>query len=289
MAASKTPQVQVRRNAAGLTPREARAWETTQGKPPEFVSGNASIGPGARGDTPDPLWSAEIVRGHWPDARPRTLQLGTMPAGVTPNSRAFPVSTDQRLPGASYACAQLARLGGAGSLVDTRDGFPVACMLEYGVGSAGARVIFDWVPGSYNLPPCTFANVSVLPWGPVFASNWNETLFSAAVSPGILQGAHVPTVSGAYSLAEGDYLVIPIPDHARYFDVFAVGAPDGFAGKLVVSGGADGVRDFGSGNLVPGWTPLDVTTRGGNVVQVTCDDDGGLLTVPFIMRWWLAL
>lgn len=276
-----------------MSPAERRAWETQQGPKPKAVSGNAMVGQGARGTRPDPLWAIEVVRGSWVDAEPRTLQLGTMPAGVTPNSRAFPISTDQRAPGASYEAWQLARLGDDASEVFMGNGFPVACLLEYGCGAAGSRVMFDWVPGSYNLPPCTYANVSVLPWGPVFESNWNETSFSAAVSAGSLQGAHVPTVSASYALAEDDYVTIPVPDHARYFDVVSTLSTDEHkpAGSLAVSGASVGLRDFGAGVYSPGWSPLDVTVAGGSVNEVTvrCLDDGGSPSLAFQLRWYLAL
>ncbi len=151
--------------------------------------------------------------------------------------------------------------------------------------------MFDWVPGSYNLPPCTYANVSVLPWGPVFASNWGEVLFSAAVSPGNLRGAHVPTVSSSYDLAVTDFVVVPVPDHARAVEVFSTTSDAGHlpAGKLTLEGSAIALRDFGNNVYAPGWTPLEVTPVGGGQVTVRCLDNGGSPTCSFQLRWYLSL
>jgi hypothetical protein len=164
-------------------------------------------------------------------------------------------------------------------------------MLEYGQGAAGSRVMFDWTPGAYNLPPCSYANVSVLPWGPVFASNWGEVLFSAAVSPGNIHGAPVPLISASYALAENDYVVLPVPDHARGFEVVSTLSDGAYqpSGKLIVSGAAVGVRDFANNLYAPGWTPLDVVQVGGSQVTVRCVDDGGNPQLAFQLRWYLAL
>lgn len=282
------PAVQQRRPQA-MSSGERRAWQPERGG--EAVSGNHVIGPGARGETPDPQYGYQIIRGQWDVARPRVLQLGTMPAPLTPNSTSFPVSTDSRQAGASYACGELARDFDTGDTIVISDGFPVACVLEYGQGSAGSRVMFDWVPGSYNLPPCTFANVSVLAWGPAFESNWNETVFAAAVSPGQLQSAHVPTVSGRYAFAVDDAIIVPVPDHARGFELL----PMNFttekvpAGSFLVSGAAEGTRDFGNAAYSPAWTPLEVTGGQNKEVQINCLDVGDGPTVSVYLRWYLAL
>lgn len=283
----------VARNAAGMTPAEARAWETKRIAAQDVVSGQATIGVGARGTRPSPLWVEQVCRGQFDSVKPRAVQLGSMPAPMQEASatRTFPVSTAQAggSPGAAYDAGIIALDSALAPVVMSVEGFPVACVLEYGHGAAGSRVMFDWVPGVYNLPPCSYVNVSVLPWGPLFASNWVQTFFGAAILPGNQEGAFPPTVTGRYGLSVGQYIFIPKPDHARGFDVSQLltdGTPP--YGALNVTIGAQGTRDFTNGVLAPGWTPLDVDPAQPNV-RVTCTSVGAGALVTFLARWFLQL
>ncbi len=101
----------------------------------------------------------------------------------------------------------------------------------------------------------------------------------------------MPTVSASYALAANDYVTIAIPDHARGFEVFSTTTGDDHvpAGSLVVEGvSCNGLRDFGAKIYSPGWTPLEVTPGGGEVT-VRCLDDGGVPSLAFQLRWYLAL
>ncbi len=277
-------------DASGMSSGEKRAWQPESSKK-GAVSGNALISSGARGTRPSPEWLVEIVRGSWAEAEPRAVQLGTMPQGLMLNSLPFPPSTPKLggAPGAAYA-AGAAVDDGSGGVDISADGWPVACVVEYGHGAAGSRAVFDWVPGVYNLPPCSYVNVSVLPWGPLFGSSWNPTLFGAAVVPGNQHNAHVPTVSSTWTIALDESLTIPKPDHARGFEVELQtdGAALALAGALNITGCCRGSRNFATGAYQPGWTPLDVNADAQSVV-LYCSEAPVAGFVRVVARWYLAL
>lgn len=255
--------------------KEMASWGQAQHEP-QSVSGNASAVAGAR-LLPSTSSMLDVVRGQWQTSRPRTLILGTMPSPWVDGS-AFPPATPIPRDGASYDSGILTDAG-----VDGGDWYLyMACVLEYGHGAAAQRAYFDWRPGAYNLPSCSYVNVQALPWG----SGWSGTapgIVAASIVPGQVQGAHVPTATGYTTLPNGNAKAFGSPDHARGFDIEFAGDPAGGVPNVQVQGGAYGLRDF-AGLYVPGWSPLAVTPR--TAVQLTkLSGPSSLLR----LRWYLQL
>jgi hypothetical protein len=222
-----------------------------------------------------------ICQGEWKEARPRSVMLGFPLGGVQvggafpPHPRAAGSSASLDAGGCDVAGAAL---GGA---VLRR----LACQLEYGCGSSSQKVFFDWQPGTYNIPPCTFVRVSALPWG----TDWNTVALLygvgcfpvlATVSEGNLQDAHPPVVTVRWAAAAGTQYGMNAPACARAFEVANV---DSSVTPVVrVLGDINARRDYATLTNYPGWTPLDVATA--DNIAVTSD-----VATTLQVIWTLAL
>lgn len=78
-------------------------------------------------------------------------------------------------------------------------------VLTYGVGASSHTVVFDWRPGVYQLPPCSFVSLGVVPYGTQWALSPDfRAVFAASCSPGKISDAPPPTVTTeAYVLGDG--------------------------------------------------------------------------------------
>lgn len=220
-----------------------------------------------------------ILEGQWKEAERRVLTIG-FPLGGVNNDGSFP-------PEAIAAYSTPASLDcGITDVANTPIGGIVAeqhlaCVLEYGTGASSQKIYFDWVPGSYNLPPCEFVRVSALPWG----TNWNsvptQNFFpvNASVSPGELQGAHVPTASQTAKLTGGLPVEMNSPSGARAFEIACV---DNGTPVLTVQNGINATRDYAAKANFPGWTPLATSPN----TQVTVLSD---IDTTVTLTWYLAL
>jgi hypothetical protein len=160
--------------------------------------------------------------------------------------------------GPAFASTSCGIVNSAGAPIGLGAGHPyLACVLEYGSGSASQKCWFDWYQGSYNVPACEYVRVSALPWGtwwgvfpgPVFNA-------VAAVAPGKALGAHVPTVTAVGSFAAGVAQTVSTPANARAVEVTAVDPTVNTT--VTLSGAAAGTRNLSTGVIVPGWSPLEL-------------------------------
>lgn len=184
----------------------------------------------------------------------RVLTLGIQ-AGNAQLATAFPTAVFN---GPVFASTSCGIVDSTGAPVGLGAGHPyLACVLEYGAGSASQKCWTDWYQGSYNLPPCEFVRVSALPWGTWWAlfplNSFNAV---ASVSPGELQGGHVPTVTAVGSFAAGVARTFPTPANARALEVVCTDPT--VATTVTISGAAAGTRNLLTGVMSPGWTPLEL-------------------------------
>lgn len=181
-------------------------------------------------------------------AIPRTLTIGFPTGGVFP-SGPFPPFPSINTEGPPK-CGIVDVFG-----VPFTTDRSLVCILEYGVGSASQKVYFDWCPGSYNLPSCSWARVSALAWG----TGWtlNRYPANATITPGNMQNAHVPTVTGAGSLAAGVAKTFASPGCARGVEVTWLGIVGDAAPNLRFAGEVNAIRDYAASNFAPSPTPLE--------------------------------
>lgn len=184
----------------------------------------------------------------------RVLTLGIQ-AGNAALGREFPTPVFNGPVFASTSCGIVDSVGvplGLGA------GHPyLACVLEYGVGSASQKCWLDWYQGSYSLPPCEFVRVSALPWGAWWAL-FPTRIFNAvaSVGPGELHGAHVPTVTAVGAFTAGVARTFSTPANARAVEVTCIDPTVNTT--ITLNGAASGTRNLSTGSLSPGWTPLEL-------------------------------
>lgn len=202
--------------------------------------------------------------------QPVCLTLGNSPTGPNANGE-WPG-------GGSYVAGLVNQAGVAfGGTTALR----AACVLEYGMGSSQNKVYFDWIPGSYNLPPCERVSVSILPWGTTWTGAYLSSFAAlASVSEGEIDTAHVPTVSGYGVLTAATPQSFTVPCNARAVDCF--NADPTTTPSITLKDGATGTRNYSTGQWI-GPTPLDVVAAG-YTVKVESDT-----TTIALLRWYLAL
>ena len=195
-----------------------------------------------------------IVNRVFSKVEQRVLTLGIQ-AGNAMGAASFPVAVFNGPVFASTCCGLV---DSTGTALGLGAGHPyLACVLEYGMGSASQKCWIDWYQGSYNLPPCEFVRVSALPWGewwPLFPMSCFNAVVS--VGPGELQGAHVPTVSAVGAFAAGVPRVFDAPANARAVEVSAV--DPAVNTTITLAGPAAARRNLSTGVMVPGWTPIEL-------------------------------
>lgn len=187
------------------------------------------------------------VRG---EALPRVLTIGFPVGGVFVGS-SFPPYPEA----ASTGPGKAGIVNAAGTAFGGSTVRRLAAVLEYGSGSAAQKVYFDWCPGSYNLPPCDFARVSVLPWG----TTWTGALLNrypanASFSPGELQDAHVPTVTANGTLVAGVQQTFIAPSCARAVEILNV--DNTTTPVLQLKGEVTATRNYAALSAFPGASPL---------------------------------
>jgi hypothetical protein len=164
------------------------------------------------------------------------------------------------------------------------DAFPdtrwAAAVLEYGVGAVQQRAVFDWRAGFYQLPPCTFVRVGVLPWGTGWGlvtgnaiADLNACAFAASITTGECQ-ARAPLCSGTVLLG-GTML------SARTFRVPAKTAAvearliSGAGGTLIASEDGGGTprlkRNLASLADYPSWGPMQWSSANGPSLRLEVD------------------
>lgn len=197
------------------------------------------------GNTPAAANKLGIVEGSWKEAEPRCVLLAS-PNQVGPQSTSFPPSAADN----AFYAGLLDSVGTA--WVDSVNK-PMALVLEYGNGSTQETVWCDYIPGAYNLPPCSWVRVSALPWR---TSPWalnNAMQLSASIAPGNMNDVHAPTATGRIVAAgPWDFFV---PSHARAFTI----STEGDTGPDVVTctQAAYCLRNYSTGQFVPGYDPID--------------------------------
>lgn len=220
-----------------------------------------------------------ILRGDWAKAERRVLTIG-FPVGGVNDGGSFPPEALAKFSQPGSVDCGITDVSNApiGGIVAE---FHLACVLEYGTGASSQKIYFDWVPGSYNIPPCEFVRVSALPWGLNWNSfgqlNWFPVV--ASVSPGELQGAHVPTASQVAKLTAATPVELNSPAGARAFEVACV---DNGTPVITVQNGINATRDYAAKSNFPGWTPL--TTSPNTQVTVVSDVD-----TTVALTWYIAL
>lgn len=145
-----------------------------------------------------------------------------------------------------------------------------SAILEYGIGAVQARAVFDWRPGSYQLPPCTYVRIGVLPWGAwgsisgTGIADLKSCGFSATISTGTCQ-ARVPICSGKVDLAAARSLRVPAK--AAAFEVLPVFG----AGIVTVTSDQQPmvVRDSSLLSAYPPWSPVQLSTVGVDTLLLT--------------------
>jgi hypothetical protein len=190
-------------------------------------------------------------------AVPRVLTIGGPVTGILANGGSFPPYSMTAANRSAVQCGLtdsllVQALGGSALM-------RMACVLEYGSGSCLQRVFFDWRPGSYNLPPCEFARVSALPWGTDWPLGKHSVL--ASIAEGELQDAAQPICSGTGQLLAGAARLFTTPANALFFDV--ANSDDAGALPLIIADqGAYAIRNYSTGQFIPGWTPVDAPMPG---------------------------
>lgn len=225
-----------------------------------------------------------LFRGAFAEAEPRVLRLGGLEQPVL-IANVFP-PTDRAAYGLSYVAGMKSE-GGERGIIEVK----AACILRYGAIGVVDVVAFDWRVGAYNLPPCDYVEVAAMCWGTgwstVTPSEAASILFSAAVLPGQMQGALVPTVTDAILLTPATPRIYDAPRKASAMDAFPMyeqgtvyvqDVPTG-----VVGAGAYLTRDAASGYYFPPWTPVQITPASRN--QVACVG----VDVNVLLRYYLQL
>lgn len=240
----------------------------------EFVSGLQIFGPLANAPAlPDYNQAIGVVEGTWKTSRARAFTLG-----ITPNN--YPGSGN--FPPAGPSVTQAGIVNAAGAAFGGGSALRLACLLEYGVGSAVQKAVCDWQPGTYNLPPCQFVRISALPWGTAW--NANASYAAAAISAGHLEGAPVPTVTGLGVLLAATAQSFTPPAYARAFEFWNGDntTTPALTGRFFNAGaGVSVTRNYATGAFTPGFTPIEFYSA---ALSLLSDVD----TVA-VLRWYLSL
>jgi hypothetical protein len=133
-------------------------------------------------------------------AKPLVLQLTSVSA-----------QPESANPGQIQPIGFIAGNAGASSSPNAKDGDYIQAMLTYGAGNARKRVWFDWRPGTYQLPPCEFADLRICNGNVGGGSLTYPATFSAAFRPGLTTFPMHPTQTAfirvaASSFAQAVYL-----------------------------------------------------------------------------------
>lgn len=229
----------------------------------DIESGNQLIPQSVPGTTPNGPGIGLLSR-TFSRCEERILTLG-ITGGNAQTGQQFPAVIFN---GPVFASTSCGLINAAGNPVGLGAGHPyLACVLEYGSGSASQKCWFDWYQGSYNVPACEYVRVAALPWGAWWAL-FATRIFNAvaSVAPGKALGAHVPTVTAVGAFAAGVAQVISTPANARAVEVTSVDPAVNVT--VTISGAAAGTRNLSTGVVVPGWTPLELDL-GVNAVTIT--------------------
>lgn len=106
----------------------------------------------------------------------------------------------------------------------------VQCLrVEYGQGGMTNTLYCDIREGSFNLPPCEFARVSVVNWQRVL----NFPVW-AGLSVGQLQGAQPPVFTGRYVFSAAAQSSVRPPAFARMVDCWAGKEADAIGDALTI-------------------------------------------------------
>lgn len=136
----------------------------------------------------------------------------------------------------------------------------VGCFLEFGFGAVSQQVLFDWMPGSYQLPPCNYARVSAVAWGLVPSA---IITLRGTLMPGV--GAQkVPTRSQRHTLAAAAGRTILFSFYTRAIEVMVESG-----GNFTLS--ADQLyiqRAPAVPTFVPSWGPVPYMPQNYNVAGV---------------------
>ena len=236
-----------------MTDEELAQWGVSKRPaPPAVVSGRIAVGsvglaPGA------PL---SVFGGSFDRAVPRVLSLG-VPVGSFNAGDAASRFPPHELEGGQPLSFQAGIRGDTFWNAGIQGSQFAAAVLTYGAGASSHRVTFDWRPGSYNLPPVEFVELSVIAYGSSWGTNPGYT-FAASCSPGHLLDAHPPTVTGVSLLSvqaasEGftpvDTATLGVPARARAVDIWMPEADGSVVGYQ--PRGEPLLRDYTGGVFVP--------------------------------------
>lgn len=238
-----------------------------------------------------------IVSGIWPKPMRRTLMLGTTNGNTSGvgDMVCFPPYAsdgDTNVSGLAYvtgfldAGAQVWKSNSNAAV--TQSDRQLACILEVGCGGATSKIVMDWHPGVYRLPPCDYCRVAALAWGGGWALGAKTSFLAAAsIIPDEIDGAHVPTATGIRLFAAGETSTLNVPNGARALEVAPFGVAAASANTITVTGASYAVRNYAAGAFVPGWSPVAVDeffAAGGASVSVT-----SLLAEGVLLRWYLEI
>jgi hypothetical protein len=213
-------------------------------------------------------------------ALPRVLTLGAPVTGMRADGSRFPpASIGGSLARSALQCGLTLAIG-APIVFGPTTVAKLACVLEYGVGSCLSRVMFDWRPGSYNLPPCEFARVSALPWGTDWPLSQHTVLASLAV--GELQDAMPPVCSGEGQIGAAAQKVFLVPAGAAYFDVRNSDDTGLLPVITVLQSSSNIVRNYVTGQFIPGWTPIEAPLPGQTITVAT--DVNAFVTIEWTLQ-----
>lgn len=260
--------------------RDEGYWpENGQGAYSEVLAGNFGVPQGpvlATAGGP----GIGVIQQTFRTCQPRVLSLGVSAGGAVP-AQAFPVDVLNAGFSASLSAGLVDFAGAPLNFAPAQFAHPyLACVLQYGSGSARQQCWIDWYQGSYNLPACEFVQVSALPWG----LPWNALTGApfqavASCSPGQMQGAHVPTVTGVGDFVAATPRVFIPPANARAVEVSCVDPTVNTT--VTISGAAAGTRNLSTGTMSPGWTPLEMDL-GQNRITITSSADAQLRVQFFL-------
>lgn len=218
-----------------------------------------------------------VLSKQWDHAAPRVLSLG-FPMAAPVGFPAFPDG-----PGESLFPSAPAIVPEGCGIVGLQSGAPVAlggsatvraaCILEWGTGAATQKACFDWLPGGYNVPSCSWARVSILPWG----TDWDPSVLTmpacAALTTGVLEDAFQPTVTGiGLLLAADDAFTMVTPSNARAVEVTSLNLGSSPPAAIQLSGsgtvGVIALRDYTTSppQFTPPWSPVDCHAPGSSLV-----------------------
>lgn len=230
-----------------------------------------------------PGQEAGIFRGAFTECVPRSIMLGGPAPAAGVGVLVWPPSEYNNTFAATW---QAGLLDEAGTAPIAGQMF-AACKLTYGVGPVSRTVYFDWRPGAYNLPSCSYVEVSVVLWGPAWVpSTLAAARFTAVAMPGNMDGALQPTVTATMLIpATPGFRVFEAPVSACAFDVEIVEVGGVTAIGSADAGGASTLlfRDESTGIWLPPWGPVQITP--GTRQRIF----GNTIDTMTVVRYWLQL